>query len=62
MLSFRVYNIHKSIVPSLSGSYLPSWFNSDLYFPNRQLSWIGLHRSTMWTIMPFLHQGLIVYN
>ena len=37
-------------------------FSSDLYFLNRPFSNTGRHGSTMWPIMPFLRQDLILSN
>ena len=36
--------------------------SSDLYFFNCPLSNTGPHGSTLWTIMSFLHQDLILYH
>ena len=44
------------------GLLLSPKLSSDLYFLNCPLSDTGHHGSTMWPIMSFLHQDLILYN
>ena len=44
------------------GLLLSPNFSSDLFFFNCPLSNTGHHGSTMWPLMSFLHQDLILYN
>ena len=60
--SFSVQNTHKSMFLCSLGFLLSPQLISDLYLFNCPLSNTGHHGSTMWPIMSFLHQDLIVYN
>ena len=60
--SFSVQNTNNGMLLCFQGLSLSPQFNSVLYFLNCPLRDTGHHGSSMWPIMSFLYQDLILYN